>query len=95
MFEKHQTFNDFIFLDIFRMFPVFHSSCFFSLLEHIINVMKDTFNIPKESETRLWNKYMRNTFELLSNKEQTVQDVGLYQGQVGKYMFNDVRHKGI
>lgn len=44
--------------------------------------MKEMFEIPKETETRLWNKYMRNTFELLSNKEQTVQDVGLYQGQV-------------
>lgn len=44
--------------------------------------MKEIFNIPKEAETRLWNKYMRNKFELLGNKQTTVQDVGLYQGQV-------------
>lgn len=44
--------------------------------------MKKVFNITEDTETRLWNKYMSNSCELLSNMEQTVQDVGLYQGQV-------------
>lgn len=44
--------------------------------------MKKVFNITEDTETRLWNKYMSNSCELLANKEQTVQDVGLYQGQV-------------
>ncbi|XP_032242140.2 ubiquitin carboxyl-terminal hydrolase 4 [Nematostella vectensis] len=48
---------------------------------HIVSTMKNLFSIPEESETRLWNKYMSNTFELLSNMEQSVQDAGLYQGQ--------------
>lgn len=44
--------------------------------------MKKVFNITADTETRLWNKYMSNSCELLANMEQTVQDVGLYQGQV-------------
>ena len=50
----------------------------------IVSVMKDIFSIPEETETKLWNKYMSNTYELLGNMEQTVQDAGLYQGQVNK-----------
>lgn len=44
--------------------------------------MKKVFNITEDTETRLWNKYMSNSSELLPNMEQTVQDAGLYQGQV-------------
>lgn len=44
--------------------------------------MKQVFNITEDTETRLWNKYMSNSCELLPNMEQTVQDAGLYQGQV-------------
>lgn len=44
--------------------------------------MKEVFNITEDTETRLWNKYMSNSCELLPNMEQTVQDAGLYQGQV-------------
>ena len=43
---------------------------------------KKVFNIAEDIETRLWNKYMSNSCELLPNMEQTVQDAGLYQGQV-------------
>ena len=45
--------------------------------------MRKLFNIPAERETRLWNKYMSNTYEQLSKLDNTVQDAGLYQGQVG------------
>lgn len=45
--------------------------------------MRKLFNIPAERETRLWNKYMSNTYEQLSKLDSTVQDAGLYQGQVG------------
>ena len=44
--------------------------------------MKKVFNITEDTETRLWNKYMSNSCELLPNMEQTVQDAGLYPGQV-------------
>ncbi|KAH9512955.1 Ubiquitin carboxyl-terminal hydrolase 15, partial [Bulinus truncatus] len=44
--------------------------------------MRRIFSIPEEKEVRLWNRYMSNTYELLSKKEVTLQDAGLYQGQV-------------
>ncbi|XP_056132068.1 ubiquitin carboxyl-terminal hydrolase 15-like isoform X2 [Lampris incognitus] len=44
--------------------------------------MRKLFSIPDEKETRLWNKYMSNTFEPLNKPESTIQDAGLYQGQV-------------
>ncbi|CAH3164466.1 unnamed protein product [Porites evermanni] len=49
---------------------------------HVMSEMKKVFNITEDTETRLWNKYMSNSCELLPNMEQTVQDAGLYQGQV-------------
>ena len=57
---------------------------FFGLyyLGHVMSEMKKVFNITEDTETRLWNKYMSNSCELLPNMEQTVQDAGLYQGQV-------------
>ncbi|KAI1892726.1 hypothetical protein AGOR_G00136510 [Albula goreensis] len=44
--------------------------------------MRSLFNIPAEKETRLWNKYMSNTYEQLSKPDSTVQDAGLFQGQM-------------
>lgn len=44
--------------------------------------MRKLFNIPAEKETRLWNRYMSNTYEQLSKLDSTVQDAGLYDGQV-------------
>ncbi|XP_072175057.1 ubiquitin carboxyl-terminal hydrolase 4-like [Diadema setosum] len=51
-------------------------------IETIENEMRKLFNIEEEKETRIWNKYMSNTYEQLSKRENTVQDAGLYQGQV-------------
>jgi len=51
-------------------------------LEHIKNVMTTEFNIPTEAETRLWNKYTSNTYEQLSRLDNTVQDAGLFSGQL-------------
>ncbi|XP_048874257.1 ubiquitin carboxyl-terminal hydrolase 4-like isoform X2 [Brienomyrus brachyistius] len=44
--------------------------------------MRKLFGIPMEKETRLWNKYMSNTFEQLNKMDGTVQDSGLFQGQM-------------
>uniref|UniRef100_A0A673HUJ8 Ubiquitin carboxyl-terminal hydrolase 15 n=1 Tax=Sinocyclocheilus rhinocerous TaxID=307959 RepID=A0A673HUJ8_9TELE len=44
--------------------------------------MRKLFSIPDEKETRLWNRYMSNTFEPLNKPDSTIQDAGLYQGQV-------------
>uniref|UniRef100_A0AAX7VZS2 Ubiquitin carboxyl-terminal hydrolase n=1 Tax=Astatotilapia calliptera TaxID=8154 RepID=A0AAX7VZS2_ASTCA len=50
--------------------------------EHPHKEMRTLFNIPSEEETRLWNKYMSNTYEQLNKPDSTVQDAGLFQGQV-------------
>lgn len=44
--------------------------------------MMEKFDIPDDVEVRLWNKYMLNTFELLNKREQTLQEAGLYSGQI-------------
>ncbi len=36
-------------------------------------VAREVFNVPEEVETRLWNKYTRDTFELLDKSESTLQ----------------------
>ncbi|KAL4612787.1 ubiquitin carboxyl-terminal hydrolase 15 isoform X3 [Arapaima gigas] len=50
-------------------------------IDTIEKEMRKLFSIPDEKETRLWNKYMTNTFEPLSKLDSTIQDAGLYQGQ--------------
>uniref|UniRef100_A0A8B9BPJ5 Ubiquitin carboxyl-terminal hydrolase n=1 Tax=Anser brachyrhynchus TaxID=132585 RepID=A0A8B9BPJ5_9AVES len=60
-------------------------SCHFSKADTVATIekeMRKLFNIPAEKETRLWNRYMSNTFEQLSKLDSTVQDAGLYHGQV-------------
>ncbi|XP_073689364.1 ubiquitin carboxyl-terminal hydrolase 15-like [Garra rufa] len=51
--------------------------------------MRKLFSVPDEKETRLWNKYMSNTFEKLTKLDSTVQDAGLFQGQVSAYRNQD------
>uniref|UniRef100_A0AAY4DIE1 Ubiquitin carboxyl-terminal hydrolase 15 n=1 Tax=Denticeps clupeoides TaxID=299321 RepID=A0AAY4DIE1_9TELE len=51
-------------------------------IDTIEKEMRKLFSIPDEREIRLWNKYMTNTFEPLNKPDSTIQDAGLYQGQV-------------
>uniref|UniRef100_A0A672LSU3 Ubiquitin carboxyl-terminal hydrolase 4 n=1 Tax=Sinocyclocheilus grahami TaxID=75366 RepID=A0A672LSU3_SINGR len=51
-------------------------------IDTIEKEMRSLFDIPSEKETRLWNKYMSNTYEQLNKLDSTVQDAGLFQGQV-------------
>ena len=44
--------------------------------------VKETFSVAQDMECRVWHRYMTNTYELLSNSSQTLQDAGLYNGQV-------------
>ncbi|KAL3853771.1 hypothetical protein ACJMK2_017284 [Sinanodonta woodiana] len=44
--------------------------------------MRRTFNIDEKKEVRLWNRYTTNTYEQLTKPDKTLQDAGLYQGQV-------------
>ncbi|XP_064012715.1 ubiquitin carboxyl-terminal hydrolase 4 isoform X2 [Pogoniulus pusillus] len=60
-------------------------SCHFSKADTVATIekeMRKLFNIPAEKETRLWNRYMSNTYEQLSKLDSTVQDAGLYHDQV-------------
>ena len=36
----------------------------------------------KDVECRVWHRYMTSTYELLSDLNETLQDAGLYNGQV-------------
>lgn len=56
----------------------------FMFSDTIEKEMRTLFEIPSEKETRLWNKYMSNTYEQLNKPDSTVQDAGLFQGQVRK-----------
>uniref|UniRef100_A0A674MA06 Ubiquitin carboxyl-terminal hydrolase n=1 Tax=Takifugu rubripes TaxID=31033 RepID=A0A674MA06_TAKRU len=51
-------------------------------IDTIEKEMRTLFKIPAEKETRLWNKYMSNTYEQLNKPDSTVQDAGLFHGQV-------------
>lgn len=44
--------------------------------------MREIYDIPDNVEVRLWYKYMANTFELLNKREQTIQEAGIYSGQI-------------
>uniref|UniRef100_A0A8C6JVI2 Ubiquitin carboxyl-terminal hydrolase n=1 Tax=Melopsittacus undulatus TaxID=13146 RepID=A0A8C6JVI2_MELUD len=66
-------------------------SCHFSKADTVGTIekeMRKLFNIPAEKETRLWNRYMSNTYEQLCKLDSTVQDAGLYQGQVRGITFD-------
>ena len=52
------------------------------LTEMIHEKMREIFDVPNEDETRLWQRYMTNSHELLTNENQTVSDAGIYGGQV-------------
>ncbi|XP_068109005.1 ubiquitin carboxyl-terminal hydrolase 4 [Hyperolius riggenbachi] len=51
-------------------------------IDFVEKEMRSIFNITDDKETRLWNRYMTNTYEQLTKPDNTVQDAGLYQGQM-------------
>ncbi|KAL5475256.1 hypothetical protein EMCRGX_G027332 [Ephydatia muelleri] len=48
--------------------------------------MRELFNVPKETVCRVWYKYNSSLYEELSMPEQTLQDAGLYAGQLMKHL---------
>ena len=50
--------------------------------EELEKAMRQEFNVAEEKEVRLWNRYMTNMYEQLNKKENTLQDAGLYSGQI-------------
>ena len=50
--------------------------------------LKEEFQVDKNTECRVWHLFMTyNVYVLLSNCSQTLQDAGLYNGQVGRILF--------
>ena len=45
-------------------------------------VLRKEFEVEKDAECRVWHRFLSHTYELLSNSSQTLQDAGLYNGQV-------------
>lgn len=40
------------------------------------------FEVPDNTETRLWQQDMNNPYELMEDLKQTIYDLGIYAGQV-------------
>ena len=45
-------------------------------------IMKEEFKVEKDAECRVWHRFMTNTYELLSNNSQTLQDAVLFNKTV-------------
>ena len=46
------------------------------------SALKEEFEVSGDAECRVWHRFMTHTYELLSNGSQSLQDAGLYNGQV-------------
>ena len=55
---------------------------FFLIIAHLELEARKTFSVSESAQCKVWHHYMTNTYELLSNLSQTLQDAGLYNGQV-------------
>ncbi len=51
-------------------------------IHDIERVARNLFDIEQHRDVRLWNKYLSNTFEHLNKPDDTIQEAGLYEGQV-------------
>ena len=47
--------------------------------------LRQVFSVSEDVECRVWHRYVTNTYELLSNSSKTLQEAGLYNGQVLGY----------
>jgi ubiquitin carboxyl-terminal hydrolase 4/11/15 len=60
----------------------YHSFSQGDTVEYLEAALKKEFEVEEDAECRVWHRFMTHTYELLSNRSQTLQDVGLYNGQV-------------
>ena len=61
-----------------------HSFSRVDTVENLKTALKQEFEVEEDAECRVWHIFMTHTYELLSNRSQTLQDAGLYNGQVVK-----------
>ena len=59
-----------------------HSFSRADTVDGLEKALKEEFSIDLNAECRVWHRFMTHTYELLSNGSQTLQDAGLYNGQV-------------
>ena len=59
-----------------------HSFSRVDTVENLETALKQEFEVEEDAECRVWHRSMTHTYELLSNPSQTLQDAGLYDGQV-------------
>jgi len=67
------------FTDLERVYIKEFSKC--TTIGNIVEEMKTMFGITDE-ETRVWNKFMTNTYELITKMDQSLQDSGIGSGQM-------------
>jgi ubiquitin carboxyl-terminal hydrolase 4/11/15 len=67
-----------------------HSFSRADTVEYLEAVLRKEFEVEEDAECRVWYRFMTHTYELLSNRSQTLQDAGLYNGQVLYYRSNRV-----
>ena len=46
--------------------------------------LRELYEVDSSTECRVWHRYMTHTYELLSKTDQSLQDGGLYNGQVSR-----------
>jgi len=45
-------------------------------------MLRKIYEVKDDTKCRVWHRYLTNSYELLSDPSQTLQDAGLYSGQV-------------
>ncbi|XP_047127037.1 ubiquitin carboxyl-terminal hydrolase 15 isoform X1 [Hydra vulgaris] len=53
-----------------------------STIADVLREAKKLLHIPEETETRVWNKLMHNTYEIITRMESTLQDSTITSGQM-------------
>ncbi|XP_076440276.1 uncharacterized protein LOC143279875 isoform X2 [Babylonia areolata] len=51
-------------------------------VEQLEGEMRRLFHVPESTEVQVWARYMSDSYECLSDKTKTLQDEGVYHGQV-------------
>ena len=69
-------------LCLFFLFSCVTSSSLPSSPADLEAELRSTFDVEKDVQCRVWHRYMTSTYELLSDPKQSLQDAGLYNGQV-------------
>ena len=46
--------------------------------------IRTEFNVPDSAQCRLWQRFMTNTYELMTKANKTLSEAGLYSGQVSE-----------